>query len=652
MACGTGKTMLGAFAAKQMWDSAEEWATKNGMQPVYAPVLVLVPSLSLAAQTVRAWELVFSDVPMRWKTVCSETTTSEYEDVFAGGGGYALNPRYVQADQLIKDSKTVDTLRGSGDSLLQTSTELSAWLMTVATGHRRLVVSTYHSLHHVTEIKNLVWGLVIEDEAHHCASRGGAPTQSKAKRQTIGKRNKKSRRSAIYTPALDGKELRAVRRLALTATPRPEMVGDYINGEYTPADDFGPLVYNLPFSEAVKRGLLAPYRVVVQVKTHRDLARWISDRYRGSDPKPDIDALVQLIKEDKQAIEIEVGGERLRMMPSDLLCHIATSKFMAQHELSRAVVFHNTIYSSRKFSERHVKVVSLLAGKEMRQGIGDQQVVAKHISGNHSMHHREAVIENLDGLVDEAGRSIQAMLVCNSRCISEGTDVPALDMVVLADRHSSSEQLAQMIGRVMRKDPKNDTKTGYVLVPLLEDEAVLADQDLFAQSKSMKQVRAIIDALSIYDDLLATGQQEDAYWHGYRANTGAKDGIRPTTVRGSGAHAPYWRVRGSQVSSSWDQEPEINISLQPRDDNHATIDILATVIDKNQTIRRREAAIRRSQEIERQETASLVGAVSADVKLWAKAVDNRLVDVNIQKNRWWYNLGRVSGALSEVTGIE
>ena len=642
MACGTGKTMLGAFAAKQMWDSAEEWATKNGMQPVYAPVLVLVPSLDLAGQTIREWEAVFPGGQVQWRTVCAEASMSDYENVFQGDNIETLDPRYREAGQLNGTTKTGTTLRG-GNPSAQPALEHSAegvnnWLTVVTSRQRRLVVSTYHSLHHAADTKQ-VWGLVIEDEAHHCAPRGGAPTRSASKRKAGARRNKQTKSGPIYAGALDGTRLRALRRLALTATPRPLMLGDGRGG--TLSDDFGPLVYSLPFSQAVADGLLANYRVVVQVKTPLELAQYLVQQDPDTGSKKDAAELVAQIagqiRANDQPVEVTIDGERVRMLPHDLLCHVATSMFMAQHHLKRGVIYHNTIHRSKEFSKRHVKVVSQMPPAK-RQGLGNLALVTKHINGNHSMYSREQSMDLLRDLKNELGERIEAMLVCNSRCISEGTDVPALDLVVLAEMRQSSEQLAQIIGRVMRKAPDKDT--GYVLIPLLVDEEVLKDEDKFAKSGVLECVRRVIDALSTYDDMVVRGEEQDAYWAGYRASMGDKPGDTHT-MRGLGANAPYWSVKGQEVTSSWDQGPEIDLSISAKD-SHARFDILISAQKAMQKRDQKQKAMHRA-----------LRAAQVNIGEWASAVENRVVRESFQtKHSWWYTRGQLQGVLSEATGIE
>jgi predicted helicase len=635
MACGTGKTMVGAFAAQRMWDSAERQARKGGFNPVYAPVLVLVPSLQLAAQTVREWENVFPGDQLQRGIMCSETTLS-IDNKESQNDDTVSSNHPGQLDDT--DNKTASALLHGGRALLRNTKEVDSWLRIVASRQRRLVVSTYHSLQHMAAA-DVVWGLIIEDEAHHYASHDVVPSRSQPGQIKNTKLNK------VYSPVLGREYPKALRRLALTATPHPAMVGGYEDGVHQPVPEFGPLVYNLPFSEAVHRGLLSHYRVVIQVKTYQDLAKYVREHYMGSDSQLTVDQIVDQIRADDLQVEIEVDGEIVRMSPHNLLCHITTSKFMSQHNLPRAAVFRSTIHHPNQRAKHHTKMmVEIPQGsstESQHQSLHDASVLVKHINENNLTSHCEAVLDGLRDLKSQSGEPIEAYIVCNAQCVSEGIDAPALDLVVLAEMRQSSEQLAQIICRVMRKDPKGTKKVGCVLVPLLVDEAVLTDKERFVKSPVLQYVRSIIEALSINDDMLVGGEQEDAWWAGY--HSALEEGSDFThTVRDLGAHTPYWWVYGTEVPHSWDQEPEIYLSILSKD-KHAQIDILATAVQQTD-----KQDVNQHQRV----TNPRLRPVKMDVGAWVAVVNNHIVDTEIQRQRWWYMKGRVEAILSKETGIE
>ncbi|HVB43271.1 MAG TPA: Helicase associated domain protein [Streptosporangiaceae bacterium] len=203
MACGTGKTLVAARAAAEV-------AGRGGV------VVLLVPSIALAAQMIRAWpagcpvDHVFA--------VCSDYTV-------AGGGVRA-------ADLAVPVSTDPEVI--------------AKWL--ADTAGRVLVVGTYDSAHRLAQAlrrAGQVAELTVCDEAHRLA---GAADKATA---------------AILAPDVMPER----RRLYLTATPR---VGTGISagGELLVAsmDDeavFGPVLHAYSFRRGIADGWLKDYRIVI-----------------------------------------------------------------------------------------------------------------------------------------------------------------------------------------------------------------------------------------------------------------------------------------------------------------------------------------------------------------------------------------------------
>jgi superfamily II DNA or RNA helicase len=211
MACGTGKTYVASRVAAEVAGSGV--------------MVVLVPSIALAAQTVSGWQ---AGCPTgRVLAVCSDQTV--------GGGG-------VRASDL--------------DAPVSTDPELIAkWL--ADTAGRALVVGTYDSAHRLAEglrRAGQVAELTVCDEAHRLAGRAGKMT------------------AAVLRPGFMPER----RRLYMTATPRIG-TGMSAGGRLlvTSMDDeevFGPVAYSYPFSRAIAEGYLKGYRLVVAVITDAEVS--------------------------------------------------------------------------------------------------------------------------------------------------------------------------------------------------------------------------------------------------------------------------------------------------------------------------------------------------------------------------------------------
>ena len=199
--------------------------------------LVLVPSLSLLAQTLREWT-ANATAGFDFLPVCSDETVADPDAVVANTSDLGF--------PVTTDPEEIATFlrRRSG---------------------RRVIFSTYQSSPRIAEAFRLgrvpAFDLVIADEAHRCAGRV----------------------SSDFATILDAEAIPARRRLFMTATPRyftGRVVREAKEADFEVAsmDDeaaFGPVFHRLSFGEAIERDLLTDYQVVVvgvDDATYRDWA--------------------------------------------------------------------------------------------------------------------------------------------------------------------------------------------------------------------------------------------------------------------------------------------------------------------------------------------------------------------------------------------
>ncbi|MEU4877515.1 Helicase associated domain protein [Streptomyces sp. NPDC021608] len=209
-ACGTGKTVIAAAAAKRLVP--------------HGRVLVLVPTLDLLAQTVKAWHETghrgpavavcsLQDDPELWNLKVRATTNPIQLALWHGSGPVTMYATYASLGVL------AEAFEG-------------------AYGQRLDPVD-----------------LAVVDEAHRTSG-------------SMGK---------AWADVHDQGVVPADRRLYLTATPRiwqerlerevPEGVRDPLPREMAASMDdekvFGPVLYKLSLASAVSRGLLARYQIIV-----------------------------------------------------------------------------------------------------------------------------------------------------------------------------------------------------------------------------------------------------------------------------------------------------------------------------------------------------------------------------------------------------
>ncbi|GAA4471734.1 DEAD/DEAH box helicase [Phytohabitans houttuyneae] len=208
-ACGTGKTLVAADASVRV--------------AAHEPVVMMVPTVDLLAQTVKQWQDYLGPAMGRVVAVC--------------------NIRQMQ-----------HTARQAGVSLRSlTVTTDPAQLAALMADGRVTVLATYASLPVVRAAYRLhdarPAGLLVVDEAHRTAG-------------PLGK---------AWAAVHDQVAVPARRRLYMTATPRI-FLDDQPAISMDDQTVFGPVAFRLGFADAISLGLLADYRLVVAVVTEQELA--------------------------------------------------------------------------------------------------------------------------------------------------------------------------------------------------------------------------------------------------------------------------------------------------------------------------------------------------------------------------------------------
>jgi hypothetical protein len=98
-------------------------------------------------------------------------------------------------------------------------------------------------------------------------------------------------------------------------------------------------------------------------------------------------------------------------------------------------------------------------------------------------------------------RSAPKAVMSNARCLTEGVDVPAVDMVAFLSPKKSKVDIVQAIGRAMRRSGSKEV--GYVLIPLyLEQKAGETLEEAVARA-NFEEVWDILQSLQEQDEVLA-----------------------------------------------------------------------------------------------------------------------------------------------------
>ena len=464
MACGTGKT----FTALRL----VEQETKNkGL------ILVLVPSIALINQTLNEWNS-YSTKPIYPICVCSDSTASR---------------RKVTENDDLTDTP-VDLAMPACTDVKSIARQLSN-AMDKAEG-MVVVYSTYQSIDVISEAQKYLSGkkkdaqaelfddglnhdrdytfdFIVCDEAHRTT---GATLSGKDE--------------SHFVKVHSNENINARRRLYMTATPRLYEENTKKKAEQNSVilcsmDDeslYGKEFYRIGFGEAVEKGLLADYKVLIlTVRDNTPMPVSVMDSIQDKDKEINTDEAVKLVG------CISALSKRVDPPSDDV-------KLIDPGLMHKAVAFCSRISNSKSIAasyNEYAKQVSEFYAE------GEEETVtisAKHIDGGMSAGERNKLVA---WLKDAPTSGTECRVLTNVRCLSEGVDVPSLDAVIFLSARNSQVDVVQSVGRVMRTAPGK--KYGYIIIPIVipaggDANAILEDNERF------KVVWTVLNALRAHDD--------------------------------------------------------------------------------------------------------------------------------------------------------
>ena len=455
MACGTGKTLTSLRLVEKMVQS-------GGM------VLLLAPSISLISQTLREWTTEAME-PIHAFAVCSDTEVGRNDD------GMRVHDFAYPATT---DFRALErAVRAVGNS------------------RRKVIFSTYQSIDVISRAQGAglpEFDLIICDEAHRTT--GVTLAEDK---------------TSDFQKVHDNDNVKASKRLYMTATPRI-----YADASKTKANEhnaalysmndkaiYGDEFYNLNFGEAVEKGLLSDYKVLIVAVEEGEMSHLINqynafrisedEKYKGIDlsyAAKIIGSWKGLCKQDIKLLDADGTEEDVT---TDL------------SPMRRAVAFSSSIKRSKVITETFHDIVELYNEYFPENETPNlSNCETEHVDGTMNALIRAGYLNWLR----EDAEADTCRILSNSRCLSEGVDVPALDSVIFFDTRNSIVDIVQSVGRVMRK--AEGKQYGYVILPVCIPKKNLADYDNYiSQDPQFKGIWRVLKALRAHDERLAVSAE-------------------------------------------------------------------------------------------------------------------------------------------------
>lgn len=471
MACGTGKT----YTSLKL---VEQETKNNGL------VLVLVPSIALVNQTLNEWN-IFSEKILSNICVCSDATAS------------AKKQKNVAADEIREDTKSL---------ALPATTNPVAVARQIITEREKaegmtVVFSTYQSIDVISKAQQILKGemdvdisslfprglithidknynydfdFIVCDEAHRTT---GATALGKEESE--------------FVKVHDNSFIHAKKRLYMTATPRlyAEETKKKAKDNYVTIcsmDDpnlYGEEFYRIGFGEAVERGLLADYKVLILT-------------VRDNIALPD--SVLSAIADENQEINTSDAVKLVGVINALSKRVDPTSNNVKEVDpglMHKAVAFCSRIANSKTITNSFNQYAKSISN-EFDSHINDDtvHVTSRHIDGAMKAEERNTLLTWLKNAPTDGN---ECRILTNVRCLSEGVDVPSLDAVIFLSTRSSQVDVVQSVGRVMRNAPGK--KYGYIIIPIVIPSNADAN-NVMDNSKDFKTVWTVLNALRAHDD--------------------------------------------------------------------------------------------------------------------------------------------------------
>ena len=427
MACGTGKTYTSLKIAETL--------APNGK------ILFLVPSIALLSQTLYEWA-TFAEKPFNYICVCSDETVSK---------------------------KTEDEIKGVNLPLPATTNpdEISRRLETFS-DNMTVVFSTYQSLDKVSAAK-ISFDLIICDEAHRTTGYG--------------------KDSTPFTAVHDKNFVHGKKRLYMTATPKlykadakkTAVEKDLLLWSMDDEEIFGEEFFYFGFSEAIRIGKLADYKVIVLTVSEKNIPAALQNAINDKNNAIKTDDALKLIG-CINALSKRVDVKSKPFIEDDQsLMHTAVA-FCPKIKYSE--------YITEIFSEVQRRYCADMPAEVLNSFV---EIQSAHIDGTMPADKRE---DKLSWLKTTPVDGNICRVLSNVRCLSEGVDVPTLDAVLFLSSKKSKVEIVQAVGRALRT--ARDKKYGYIIIPVV----IPANKspELVLDSSDFKTVWDVLNALRAHDE--------------------------------------------------------------------------------------------------------------------------------------------------------
>jgi predicted helicase len=369
-------------------------------------ILFIAPSIALIKQTLQVWSDQ-SKKRFEYVAICSDSSV---------------------ADEL-EDFRDLET----SDLGIPVTTDPSriAHMLSEFNEEISIVFCTYQSLEALRKAAELVdfkFELAIFDEAHRTAGTNDSDN---------------------FSLALFDENISVDKRLFMTATERmikPKILkkAAQLNRVVFSMDDrriYGDVFHRFTFGEAIQENVISDYKIIVAGVRSSEVYEWI--------------------KHNNLLVDLDDDSEKIQATAENLFKQILLLKVMEKYPVNKTITFHNSIKLAKDFifgtNENRDSFQNTL--KVTKPEIVSSDYFLGHVNGSVNSSRRHKILMDF--------KSSKYGIVSNSRCLTEGVDVPIIDSIYFVDPRSSLIDIVQACGRALRKPRNGDPKLAYFIIPIL-----------------------------------------------------------------------------------------------------------------------------------------------------------------------------------------
>ena len=223
---------------------------------------------------------------------------------------------------------------------------------------------------------------------------------------------------------------------------------------------YGKPFYEIGFAEAVNRGHITDYKVIVICVT-------------DSEVKEIIEKGGRVITDQDHEWDAKALAKR-----------VALVKGIRGYGLSKVFTFHGRVNSAKSFTDTskpygiHHIFNLIESEKELSKTLG-----FFHVNGTMPSGTRSSILKEFE--------SVDIGVMSNARCLVEGVNIPAVDTVAFIDPKRSLIDIVQATGRAMRKADWKEN--GYIFIPVFLEED--SDPDEIINSSEFDTIWDVLQAM-------------------------------------------------------------------------------------------------------------------------------------------------------------